>query len=121
MTNQEAKKLARELVGDGQDPNMFFVTSGPYYYEVDEFGDIESSSLLDGYNHNDTETKVFDTLEEAEEYYDTVDLDVYEGIGQVMIEDRKTGVIKEKGLQKIVKIEYSFTESDDTKRFGYKK
>jgi len=120
MTNQEAQKLARELVGDGQDPNMFFVTSGPYYYEVDEFGDTESI-LIDGYNHNDTNTKVFDTLEEAEEYYDTVDLDIYEGIGQVMIEDRKTGVIKEKTLEKMVRIEYSFREHDDTKRFGYKK
>lgn len=120
MTNQEAQKLARELAVDGQDPNMFFVISGPYYYEVDEFGDAQSI-LIDGYNHNDTETKVFDTLEEAEEYYDTVDLDIYEGIGQVMIEDRKTGVIKEKTLEKMVRIEYSFREHDDTKRFGYKK
>lgn len=120
MTNQEAQKLARELVGDGQDPNMFFVTSGPYYYETDEFGNIESI-LLDGFTHNDTYTKVFNTLEEAEQYYDEIDLDIYEGVGQVMIEDRKTGVIKEKILEKIVKIEYSFTERDDTKYFGYKK
>jgi hypothetical protein len=38
-----------------------------------------------------------------------------------MIEDRKTGVIKEKILEKIVKVDYSFTERDDTKYFGYKK
>ena len=119
MTNQEAQKLAREIVGDGQDPNKFFVTSGPYYYVTDESGNLDSE-LLDGYDHNDTETQVFDTLEEAENYYDTVDLDVYEGIGQVMIEDRKTGVIREKTLEKVVRIEYSFTERDDTKYFGYK-
>lgn len=120
MTNQEVQKLAREIIGDGQEPNMFFVTSGPYYMEVDESGDGDYI-LLDGYSHNDTDTKVFDTLEEAEYYYDQVDLDIYEGIGQVMIEDRKTGVIKEKTLEKVVRVEYSFREHDDTKLFGYKK
>lgn len=120
MTNQEAQKLAREIVGDGQEPNMFFVTSGPYYMEIDEFGGPDYT-LLDGYSHNDTDTKVFETLEEANHYYDSVDLDVYEGICQVVIEDRMTGVIKEKTLEKMVRIEYSFRESDYTENnLGYK-
>ena len=120
MTNLEAQKLAREIIGDGQDPNMFFVVSSPYYMEVDEFGDSDHI-LLDGYSHNDSETRVFDTLEEAEEYYDSIDLDIYEGIGEVTIEDRKTGQIKYKILEKVVRVEYTLSEYDDTKRFGYKK
>lgn len=119
MTNAEAKKLATQLVGDGQEPNMFFVTTSPYYFEVDEFGDRESV-LLDGFDHNYSHTKALDTLEEAEEYYDNIDLDIYMGVGSVMIEDRKTGVIKEKALEKIVRVDYVMTEQDDTKRFGYK-
>lgn len=120
MTNLEAQKLAREIVGDGKDPNKFFVVSTPYYMEVDEFGDVDQV-LLDGYSHNDTDTQVFDTLEEAEEYYDSIELDIYEGIGEVVIEDRKTGQIKCKTLEKIVRVEYVLSEYDDTKRFGYKK
>jgi hypothetical protein len=37
-----------------------------------------------------------------------------------MIEDRKSGVIKEKTLEKMVRVEYSMIEVDDTERFGYK-
>lgn len=120
MTNAQVQAMAREMVGDGQSPNKFFVTSSPYYLEVDEFGDSESM-LLDGFEHGDSEARVFDTLEDAEAYYETIDLDIYEGVGSVMIEDRQTGVIKEKTLEKIVRVEYMLREHDDTKRFGYKK
>lgn len=120
MTNQEVKDLAREIIGDGQMPNKFFVTYGPYYHEVDEYGDYDSH-ILDGYQDSDTETRVFDTLEEAEAYYNDIDPDIYDGIGQVTIEDRLTGTIKEKALKKIVRVEYILTEVDDTKLFGYKK
>lgn len=119
MTSQEVKQLAIEIIGDGKSPNKFFVTAGPYYFEIDEFGDHEAV-LLDGFVETDVDTAMFDTLEEAEEYYDQLELDIYDGVGQVMIEDRKTGVIKEKTLQKIVKVDYSMVEYDDTKRFGYK-
>lgn len=119
MTNQETKQLATEIVGDGKSPNKFFVTSGPYYFEVDEFGDREAV-LLDGFTDNHVDTTIFDTFEEAEKYYNDIELDIYDGIGQVMIEDRKSGIIKEKALEKIVRVEYSMIETDDTKRFGYK-
>ena len=119
MTNQEAKKLATEIIGDGKSPNKFFVTSGPYYFEVDEYGDREAV-LLDGFTDNHVETTIFDTLEDAEKYYNDIELDIYDGIAQVMIEDRKSGVIKEKTLEKIIRIEYIITEIDDTKLFGYK-
>jgi hypothetical protein len=121
MTNQEAKALATEIVGDGKTPNMFFVTSSPYYNEVDEFGDRESQ-LLDGFDNNSSsETRVFDTYEEAEAYYNDVDLDIYDGVGSVMIEDRLTGTITEKSLEKIIKVDYILTEHSDAKLFGYKK
>jgi len=38
-----------------------------------------------------------------------------------MIEDRKSGTIREKCLEKIVKVDYIVSEYDDTKLFGYKK
>jgi len=120
MTNVQAQSMAREMVGDGMTPNKFFVTSSPYYTVTYDLGEVESE-LLDGFDHNYSETKVFDTLEDAEAYYDEVDLDIYEGVGSVMIEDRLTGQIKEKSLEKIVRVEYMFRETDDTKLFGYKK
>jgi hypothetical protein len=121
MTNEQAKAMAREMIGDGETPNKFFVTSSPYYMVSDESGDIVESELLDGFDHNYSETKVFDTLEDAETYYNEVHLDIYEGVGSVTIEDRLTGQIKEKSLEKIVRVEYMFRETDDTKLFGYKK
>jgi len=120
ITNEQAKAMAREMVGDGQSPNKFFVTSSPWYNVTDEYGDIESE-LLDGFDHVCVDTRVFDTLEEAEDYYESVDLDIYDGIASVLIEDRKTGTIKEKYLEKIVKVDYTMIERDDTKHFGYKK
>ena len=120
MTNKEVRELATEIVGDGKLPNKFFVTSSPYYHEVDEYGDYDSH-ILDGFEFDEPESKVFDTFEEAEAYYDDIELDIYDGIGQVVIEDRLTGTIKEKTLKKVVRVEYIMTETDDTYRFGYKK
>ena len=76
--------------------------------------------MLDGFTDNHVETTIFDTLEDAEKYYNDIELDIYDGVGQIMIEDRMTGVIKEKTLEKVVRVEYSMIEVDDTKRFGYK-
>lgn len=119
LVEKQIKQLATEIVGDGKSPNKFFVTSGPYYFEVDEYGDREAV-LLDGFTDNHVETTIFDTLEDAEKYYNDIELDIYDGVGQVMIEDRMTGAIKEKTLEKVVRVEYSMIEVDDTKLFGYK-
>lgn len=120
MTNQEVKKLATEIVGDGKTPNKFFVTSSPYYVEFDEWG-TGDHVLLDGYSDDYSESKVFDTFEEAEAYYEDVELDIYSGVASVCIEDRLTGTIKEKSLEKVIKVDYGMFEQDDSKRFGYKK
>lgn len=119
MTNSEIKALASEVIGDGQNPNMFFVTHGPYVMTVDEYGDVEHE-LIDGFPEEATYTSgPYNTYEEAKKAYDDIELDIYEGVGQVFIEDRLTGVITEKFLSKQVRIDYSFLEHDDAKQFGY--
>ena len=120
MTQQEIKKLASEIIGDGQLPNKFFVTTGPYITVVDEYGDLDSE-LLDGYTANDTVTEVFDTYEEANEYFNSIELDIYDGTAQAMLEDRLTGQIKEISLKKILKVDYIETGHSDAKLFGYEK
>ena len=120
MTNLEKKQLASEIVGDGQLPNKFFVTTGPWVTIVDEYGDRESE-LLDGYTENDTVTEVFDTYEDANKYFSSIELDIYDGTTQILLEDRLTGVIKEECLEKIVKIDYMQGGYSDAKIFGYEK
>lgn len=121
MTQQEIQKLASEIIGDGQLPNKFFVTESPMILVTSEFGERDHD-YIEGYENSDPTTfGPFDTYEEALAAYDEVDLDIYEGIGSVVIEDRLTGQIKEKTLEKIVRIDYSYVEYDDAKRFGYTK
>ncbi len=121
MTNKEAKELAIQMVGDGQTPNKFFVTVSPYITIVDEFGDHDTE-FIEGYTEEDTITKVFDTYEDAEYYLDNeVDLDIANGTGYAMIEDRLTGTINEIYLEKVVKVTYRMRQNNDAKRYGYTK
>jgi hypothetical protein len=119
LTQVQINELAKEIVGDGKDPNKFFVTVSPYF--AVNSNDAFESELLDGYTKEDTETRLFDTFKQANEYYNSVDLDPYAGVGTVMIEDRKTGTIKQKELSKVVRVDYSYNEYDDSKQFGYTK
>lgn len=121
MTQQEIKKLASEIIGDGQLPNKFFVTESPMILVTDEFANRDYEPI-EGYEDADSYTfGPFDTYEEALAAYNESDLDSGEGIGSVMIEDRLTGTIQEKVLEKVVTVEYSYTEFNDSKRFGYAK
>lgn len=121
MTQTEIKALAIEIIGDGQMPNKFFVTSSPWVTTVGEYGDTDSE-LLEGYTADDTWTQVFDTYEEANDYFQTIELDIYEGVANVAIEDRLTGVIKEMSLEKVIKVDYVQTLDSHTARmFGYEK
>jgi hypothetical protein len=120
MTQAEIKALASEIIGDGQMPNKFFVTTSPWVTIVDEYGDQESE-LLDGYTADDTWTQVFDTYEEANDHFQRIELDIYDGTAQVCIEDRLTGQIKEISLQKVIKVDYIQTGNSDAKLFGYEK
>jgi hypothetical protein len=120
MIQAEIKALASEIIGDGQMPNKFFVTSSPWVTIVDEYGDQESE-LLDGYTADDTWTQVFDTYEEANDHFQRIELDIYDGTAQVLLEDRLTGQIKEISLQKFIKVDYIQTGNSDAKLFGYEK
>lgn len=124
LSQEQIDQLATEIVGDGKDPNKFFVTVSPYFtVDNDEHGDPSNmefeSELLAGYTDKDKEIRFFDTFEQANEYYNSVDLDPDSGVGTVMIEDRKTGTIKQKELTKVVRVDYSYCEIDDSKLFGY--
>ncbi len=116
LSQAQISELAKEIVGDGKDPNKFFVTVSPYFTVENE--DNFESELLDGYTDKDTEIYLFDTFEQANRYYDSVDLDPHSGVATVMIEDRMTGTIKQKELTKIVRVDYSYREYDDSKMFG---
>ena len=121
MTQQEIKKLASEIIGDGQLPNKFFVTESPNILVTNEFGDKDYETI-EGYEDKWAYTfGPFDTYEEALAAYNDSDLDFHDGVGSIMIEDRLTGTIQEKALEKVVRIDYSYVEYDDSKRFGYKK
>ena len=122
MTQKEIKALASEIIGDGQMPNKFFVTTSPYVMNVGEFGDRDFE-LLENFTKNDSWTQVFDTYEEANKYFNDVELDEWAGIGQVYLEDRLSGTIKESYLEKIIKVVYERSDlgHSDAKLFGYEK
>jgi DNA-directed RNA polymerase subunit H (RpoH/RPB5) len=116
-----AKELAKELVGDGKTPNIWFVTIGAYIMVARENFDCNDYELLDGYSDGDTQTfGPFYSYAAACDKYDLIDLDPHDGIGQVFIEDRLNGTVKEKYAEKVIRIDYSFNEHDDSKSF-YKK
>ena len=119
LSQAQISELAKEIVGDGKSPNKFFVTVSPYF-TVENEDDFESE-LLDGYTDKDTEICLFDTFEQANRQYDSVDLEPHSGVATVMIEDRMTGTIKQKELTKIVRVDYSYREYDDSKMFAYTK
>jgi hypothetical protein len=99
MTQTEIKKLATEIVGDGQEPNKFFVSINPYFAN----GEDEGFDLLEGFEEKDSNIYVFDTLEEAQFCYDDNELSPEYGVGTVTIEDRLVGTIKEKQLELYMK------------------
>lgn len=113
MTQTEIQELARNIIGDGQSPNKWFVTQSAYvkYYVSDWEMD---SKLLQGHSDTDIYTQVFDSYEDALEAYDDIYLDPDLGIGSVMIEDREIGVVREKWLTEKVVIDYVEDEHDDS-------
>jgi len=94
------KQLAREMVGDGQIPNLWFVTYGPYDENKDTYTYGPFASYKDALKH-----------------YDEIELSFDYGIGQAFIEDRECGTITEKWLHKRVRIDYVQDEYDNSKRF----
>lgn len=117
-TNNKAKEMAREMVGDGQLPNIWFVTYGPYVavHNGDYGYDFE---LIEGYDsEGDVYTSgPFTSYEAALTAYNEIELSFDYGVGQAFIEDRECGIVTEKWLDKRVRTEYVQDEYDNSKRF----
>jgi len=118
MTQAEVKKLASEIIGDGQTPNQWFVTTSAYIRNINNGNEQE---LIEGYSEKDTCTYgPFNDFEDAVDCLDDQELSVKHGVGQVCIEDRMCGTVTEKWLTKKVTVIYEEDMYDDSHRF-YKK
>ena len=119
-TAKLAKDLATEIIGDGKSPNVWFVTQSPYFMKYkDGYGE---SFLLDGYDGAEYSVMFgpFFTYKDACAQYDEIELEAYDGVGTVTIEDRKIGVVKEKFLEERITIDYAYNEVDDSKFYNNK-
>jgi hypothetical protein len=119
-TAKLAKDLASEIIGDGKSPNVWFVTQSPYYMKYkDGYGE---SFLLDGFDAADYSVMFgpFFSYKAACDQYDEIELEAYDGVGTVTIEDRKIGVVKEKFLEERITVDYSYNEIDDSKFYNNK-
>jgi hypothetical protein len=124
--DQAVAKLATKVVGDGKEPNQFFVTmSNDYMYKNDEnelvyYSDSFINAPVKAEDHIETETfGPFEELKDAMKKVDNIDLSETTGPRMVIVEDRKTGQIYEKFLQAEKTIVWSDEINDDTKRYGY--
>lgn len=123
----EAAELAKKLVGDGKDPNMFFVTVSNDYMFFDEennltaYSDFPKNAPVKVEDRIEVETfGPFDVFLDAMKKVDELDLSETTGSRYVMLEDRKVGLIYEKFLKAEKKIVWSEDSNDRTKEYGYK-
>jgi hypothetical protein len=119
-TAKLAKDLATEIIGDGKSPNVWFVTQSPYFMKYkDGYGE---SFLLDGYDAAEYSVMFgpFFSYKDACAQYDEIELEAYDGVGTVTIEDRKIGVVKEKFLEERITVDYAYNEIDDSKFYNNK-
>jgi len=118
-TAKLAKDLAMNIIGDGKSPNVWFVTQSPYFMKYkDGYGE---SFLLE--DHDESESEMygpFFSYKDACAKYDEIDLEPYDGVGTVTIEDRKIGTVKEKFLEERITVDYSYNEVDDSKFYNNK-
>ena len=120
-TAKLAKDLASEIIGDGKSPNVWFVTQSPYFMKYkDGYGE---SFLLDGFDAADYSVMFgpFYSYKDACAQYDEIELEAYDGVGTVTIEDRKIGVVKEKFLEERITVDYSYNEIDESKFYNKSK
>jgi hypothetical protein len=119
-TAKLAKDLASEIIGDGKSPNVWFVTQSPYFMKYkDGYGE---SFLLDGFDASEYSVMFgpFFSYKDACAQYDEIELEAYDGVGTVTIEDRKIGVVKEKFLEERITVDYSYNEIDESKFYNNK-
>lgn len=100
----EAAELAKNMVGDGGEPNMYFVTVSNDFMvkdgtDLNWYSEIYKTSPVEGEKFIETETfGPFDKSKDALKTAEEVGLSETTGPRYVMIEDRKTGVIYERFL-----------------------
>jgi len=119
-TAKLAKDLAMNIIGDGKSPNVWFVTQSPYFMKYkDGYGE---SFLLDGFDASEYSVMFgpFFSYKDACAQYDEIELEAYDGVGTVTIEDRKIGVVKEKFLEERITVDYSYNEIDESKFYNNK-
>jgi hypothetical protein len=119
-TAKLAKDLAMNIIGDGKSPNVWFVTQSPYFMKYkDGYGE---SFLLDGFDASEYSIMFgpFFSYKDACAQYDEIELEAYDGVGTVTIEDRKIGVVKEKFLEERITVDYSYNEIDESKFYNNK-
>jgi hypothetical protein len=108
--------LAEELVGDGGNPNLWFVTTSPRYTKNG------NDAVCEGFEESERVVRgPFKSYSAADYYFELVNLDVHTGVGEVIIEDRKNGTVKTKFLDGQVTYEYKETIIDDSRAFYSKK
>ena len=117
-TKRLLNELATDIVGDGKSPNVFFVSTSTQFLRCKD-GECEYFTL-EGYDSDYRETYgPFYSYVSACEKYDELELDPYDGVGSVVIEDRKIGTVKEKFLEERITVDFTYGEHDDS-RFLYK-
>lgn len=114
LSQELLKELAKNVIGDGQSPNLWFVTRGPYVMVQGEDGEQDEEKIdgFDSYTYGP-----FTSYPQAVNFFEDLELSYKRGVGQVFIEDRQCGVVREKFLTKRVKVVYEETEYDDSKLF----
>lgn len=124
--DKEVAEAAKKMVGDGKEPNKFFVTvSNDYMFldannEIKYYSDAPKEAPVKVEDHIEVETfGPFDDFKDAMKKADELDLSETTGPRYVMIEDRKTGMIYEKYLKAEKKVVWADETNDDTKRYGY--
>lgn len=125
--DKEAAEKAKQMVGDGGEPNYFFVTTSNDYQFYDKveneityyFNDPKKAPVKIE-DHIETETfGPFETFKEAMKKADKIDLSESVGPRRIIIEDRKSGTIYERAMEAKVTIVWSEEVKDDSKSWGY--
>lgn len=105
---------ARAEVGDGKEPNKFWVSISNDYLIKNADGDLDGSEEEDAQGGAKM-LGVFGSWEQAKAKADDVSLDGDNGPRRVTIEDRQVGTVYERTLIKVVKPTWVEDERDDSR------
>lgn len=101
----DAAQLATQIVGDGKKPNKYFITIAYGYWRPKQTDPEECPEMEQAKNSLDSVTMgPFTSKGAAEAVYNAISLDTDilevtgQMIGEVVMEDRLTGVVKNKFL-----------------------